>query len=172
MAIVDSKGRLFGRVSLLDIGAVLVILLVVVGVLLPSTRGSAQIGATIKPVEVDVIVKSVGAQSAQGLLKEGEKTSIVIRNQPYGDVKIKAVRELPKSVPTPQPDGSIKALPDPRPESSLSKDFLVTLSGDAQITKTGPVLGNNKIKIGTQIELEGFTYDFPNLSVLDVRVKG
>jgi Domain of unknown function (DUF4330) len=171
MAIVDSKGRLFGRVSILDLGAILVILLVVLGVLLPSTRGSAQMGATIKPVEVDVIVRGIGAQSAQGLLKAGDKTSIVIRNQPYGEVKVKAVRELSKSVPTPQPDGSVKALPDPRPESSLSKDFLVTLMGDAQITKNGPVLGNNKIKIGTQIQLEGFTYDLPNLNVLDVRIQ-
>ncbi|HEY9908509.1 MAG TPA: DUF4330 domain-containing protein [Thermosynechococcaceae cyanobacterium] len=172
MAIVDSKGRLFGRVSILDIGAVLVILLVALGVLLPSTRGAAQIGANTKPVEVDVVIRSVGAQSAQGLLKEGDKTSIVIRNQPYGEVKVKAVRELTKNVPTPQPDGSIKSLPDPRPEANLSKDYLVTVVGDAQMTKNGPVLGNNKIKIGTQIELEGFVYDFPNLSVLDVRVKG
>ncbi|HEY9883483.1 MAG TPA: DUF4330 family protein, partial [Thermosynechococcaceae cyanobacterium] len=33
MAIVDSKGRLFGKVSLLDIGAALLVLLVIVGVL-------------------------------------------------------------------------------------------------------------------------------------------
>ena len=170
MAIVDSQGRLFGKVSILDVGAALVILLVIIGVLLPGTTG-AQVG-TVKPVEVDVVVRSVGLQSAQqNLLKPGDKTSIVIRNQPYGEVKLKEVRELPRNVATPQPDGTIKALPDPRPEAGLTKDFLVTVAGNARITNDGPVLGNNKVKIGTKIELEGLTYNFVDLNVIDVRIK-
>ncbi len=168
MAILDSQGRLFGKVSILDIGAALVILLVIVGVLLPSTTGIAQVGSTVKPVDVDVVIRSVGPEK---LFKEGDKTSIIIRNQPYGEVKIKAVRELPRNVPTPQPDGTIKSLPDPRPEAGLAKDFLVTVTGNARITKDGPVLGNNKIKAGTKIELEGLTYDYSDLVVLDVRIK-
>jgi len=41
MAILDSKGRLFGKVSILDLGAALVILLVVVGIFFfPGTSGS------------------------------------------------------------------------------------------------------------------------------------
>jgi hypothetical protein len=171
MAIVDSKGRLFGKVNILDLGAALVILLVIIGVLLPTAVVKAQLGETTRPVEVDVVVRSVGIQNSQPPFKEGEKTSVIVRNQPYGEVKIKALRELPRNVPASQPDGSVKALPDPRPEASLSKDYLVTLTGNAQIRKDGPVLGNNKIKIGTQIELEGFSYDFSNLNVLDVRLK-
>lgn len=171
MRILDSQGRLFGKVSILDVGAALVILLVLIGVLLPSATGVAQLGSTLKPVEVDVVVRSVGLQSAPSLLKAGDQTSVVIRNQPYGEVKIKSVRELQRNVATPQPDGTLKALPDPRPEANLSKDFLITLVGNAQITKDGPVLGNNKVKIGTKIELEGLTYDFADLNVLDVRIQ-
>lgn len=172
MAIVDSQGRLLGKVSLLDLGAVLVILLVLIGVLFPSMSGVAQLGVTTKPVEVDVVIRSVGLQSAERILKAGEKTSIVIRNQPHGDATIKTIRELPRSTIVPQPNGGVKVLPDPRPEANLSKDFLVTIEGTAQITKDGPVLGGNKIKIGNKIELEGFSYDFTDLSVLDVRVQG
>lgn len=168
MAIVDSQGRLFGKVSILDIGAALVILLVIIGVLLPGTTGIAQVGANTKPVEVDVVVRSVGSDN---LLKPGDKTSIIIRNQPYGEVKIAKVQELPRNVPVPQPDGTVKPLPDPRPEAGLTKDYIVTVAGNAQITKDGPVLGNNKIKAGTKIELEGLTYDFADLNVLDVRIK-
>jgi hypothetical protein len=47
---------------------------------------------------------------------------------------------------------------------------LVILEGNAQITSNGPVLGNNKIKIGTPIELEGFKYNFTNLNVRDIRI--
>jgi Domain of unknown function (DUF4330) len=171
MAIVDSQGRLLGKVSLLDIGAVLVICLVLIGVLLPSMSGVAQSGATMKSVEVDVVVRSVGLQSADRILKVGDKTSIVIRNQPHGDVSIKALKELPRSTVVPQPNGSVKVVADPRPEANLSKDFLVTVEGMAQITKDGPVLGGNKIKIGNKIELEGFSYDFTDLSVMDVRIQ-
>jgi hypothetical protein len=168
MAIVDSQGRLFGKVSILDVGAALVILLVIVGVLLPSTSGIAQVGSTTKPVEVDVVIRSVGSDD---LLKVGDKTNIIIRNQPHGQVTIQGVKELPRNVPVPQPDGSVKALPDPRPEAALTKDYVVTVTGTARITDDGPVLGNNKIKAGTKIELEGLTYDFADLNVLDVRIK-
>jgi len=169
MAIVDSQGRVFGKVNILDVGAALVILLVIVGVLLPGTSGLAQLGSTTKPVAVDVVIRSVASSN---FLKAGEKTSIIIRNQPYGEITIQDVKELPRNVPAPQPDGSVKSLSDPRPEAGLTKDYLVTVAGTARITKDGPVLGNNKIKAGVKIELEGLTYDFTDLTVLDVRIQG
>jgi hypothetical protein len=170
MAILDSKGRLFGKISILDIGAALVILLVIVGVLLPSTTGAQQ--GEMKPVEVDVIVKGFSVSGPpQAPLKEGDKASIVIRNQPSGDLKVISVKELPRTVIAPQPDGSVKYLPDPRPEQALSRDYLVTVGANARITKDGPVLGNSKMKTGVLVELEGFNYDFPNLPVQDVRIK-
>lgn len=171
MAVVDSQGRLFGKVSILDLGAALVILLVLVGIFVfPGASGSIAQGSTTKPMEVEVVVR-VAAQNVEGLLKPGEKTSIVIRNQPYGEVKIKSVKALDDNVYIPLPDGKAAiSVPDPRPETNLSKNLLVTLEGNAQITKNGPVLGNNKIKIGTPIELEGFNYNFSNLNVRDIRI--
>lgn len=171
MAILDSKGRLFGKVSILDLGAALVILLVIVGIfLVPGPTGSvAQVSGT-KPIEVDVIVRGLSVRDPQGLMEqfqEEKKTNIVIRNQPYGQVDIKSVRELPRTLAVPQPDGSVKELPDPR-SNSFSTDMLITLGGQATITKDGPVLGS-KIKIGTPVELEGTDYNF-NASVIEVRV--
>jgi hypothetical protein len=173
MTILDSKGRVFGKVSLLDLGAACVILLVIVGIFFfPGTSGSiAQVGGT-KPIEVDALVRGLSIRDPEVLMaefKQTPKANIIIRNQPYGQVEIKSVRQLPRTVIVPQPDGSAKALPDPRTDA-FSTDMLLTLGGKAQITKDGPVLGNSKIKIGTPIELEGLTYDF-NASVIDVRVK-
>ncbi|HEY9694057.1 MAG TPA: DUF4330 domain-containing protein [Oculatellaceae cyanobacterium] len=173
MAILDSQGRLFGKVSILDFAAALVILLVVVGIFfVPGTAGSvAQTGAT-KPVEVDVLVRGLSVLDPKSLIEQfnqEKKTNIIIRNQPYGQVDIKSVKTLPRTVIVPQPDGTAKALPDPRPDA-YSTDMLMTLGGQAQITKNGPVLGNSKIKIGTPLALEGLNYDF-NASVIAVRVK-
>lgn len=174
MAILDSQGRLFGKLSILDVGAALIILLVVAGIFLfPGTSGSvAQIGVETKPIEVDVLVRGLTVADPQALvenIREAEATNIIIRNQPYGRVGVKAIQELPRSVAAPQPDGTLLALPDPRPELAFTLDMLITLSDDAQITSDGPVFGNNKVKIGSQIEIEGLTYRF-NTSVVGVRV--
>lgn len=174
MKLLDSQGRLFGKISILDVGAALVILLVIVGIFFfPGTSGSvAQVGVTTKPVEVDLIVRGLSVRDPKALIQEFEKTkqtNVIIRNQPYGKIDIKSVQLLDKMLAVPQPDGSVKPKPDPRVEENFSSNMLITLTGKAQITETGPVLGNSKLKIGTPIELEGFTYNF-NSSVIDVRV--
>ncbi|MGF1567465.1 MAG: DUF4330 domain-containing protein [Nodosilinea sp.] len=174
MTLLDSKGRLFGKVSILDIGAALIILMVLFGIFLyPGTSGSvAQVGATTKPVEVDVMVRGLTSTDPEGLfttIQTSGTTNIIIRNQPYGEVTVKGARKLPRSTAVPQPDGTVKALPDPRPELNYTIDMVVTLVGDAQITENGPVFGNSKVKVGTPIELDGDLYNF-NTSVVDVRV--
>ncbi|MFZ9737781.1 MAG: DUF4330 domain-containing protein [Prochlorotrichaceae cyanobacterium] len=174
MSILDSQGRLFGRVSVLDIAAGLIIIVVAIGIfLIPGQGGSvAQVGVTTKPVEIDLWARGLSVKNPETfistLLAEG-KTNIIIRNQPYGEVKILAAEPTPRSVAVPQPDGSLQSLPDPRPELNYTADLLVTIGGDAQITANGPVLGNSKMKIGTPVELEGQTYNF-NASVIEVRV--
>ncbi len=173
MAILDSQGRLFGKVSILDFAAALVILLVVVGIFfVPGTGGSVAQNGTTKPVEVDVLVRGLSVLDPNSLIEQfnkEKKTNLIIRNQPYGEIDIKSVKTLARTVIVPQPDGSAKALPDPRPDA-YSTDMLMVLAGQAQITKTGAVLGNSKIKVGTTLELEGFNYDF-NASVIRIRIK-
>ncbi|CBN54108.1 DUF4330 domain-containing protein [Kamptonema animale CS-326] len=172
MKILDSQGRLFGKLSILDLGATLIILLVVVGIFFfPGTSGSvAQVGVTTKSVQVDVIALGLKGRNLQDLLKTGDKVNLIIRNQPYGQVEIKSVNLLTRTVVVPQPNGTVKALPDPREEESFSRNMMFTLEGKGQITKDGPVLGNIKIKIGNTVELEGLNYNF-NASVIDVRVE-
>jgi len=174
MKVLDSQGRILGKFSILDLGAALVILLVIVGIFFfPGTSGSiAQVGVPTKPVEVDVVVRGLNIRQPQNLMKDFQtkkKTSIIIRNQPYGQVDVKSVKELPRTVVVPQPDGTVKALPDPR-KDTFSSDMIITLAGKAQITNNGPVLGNSKLKVGIPLELEGFDYNF-NATVIDVRIK-
>mgnify|MGYP000384717762 CR=1 FL=1 len=174
MAILDSQGRLFGKVNILDLGAALIMLLVVIGIFIfPGTTGSAQIGTKTQAIEVDIIAKGVGTSDPKQFiadLQASKQTNLIIRNQPYGKADIKSVQVLPRSVSVPQPDGSVKSLNDPRPELAYSTDMLVTLSGKAQIKDGEAVLGGNKVKIGTQVEIEGSKYNF-NCTVVDVRLK-
>lgn len=175
MNFIDSKGRLFGKLSLLDLGAALVILLVVIGIFFfPGTSGTgvAQLDVKQQAIEVDLIVQGLRIRDPKLLERELETrktTDVIIRNQPYGRVDVKSVELLPKTVYVPLADGRVVAKPDPRPEEQYKTDWLITIGGQAQVTSTGPVLGNNKVKIGTPIELEGMDYNF-NASVIDVRI--
>lgn len=174
MKILDSQGRLFGKLSILDIGALLIVILVAVGIFFfPGTSGGsvAQVGgASVKTVEIDAIAIGLKGTNFQDLFKAGDKINVVIRNQPSGQITIKDVKTITRTLAVPQPNGSLKALPDPREEESFSRNMRFTLEGKGQITENGPVLGNMKVKIGTTLELEGKKYIF-NASVIDVRIK-
>jgi hypothetical protein len=174
MAILDAQGRILGRVSILDLGAVVIIVLVLIGIFFaPGSGGSvAQVGASTQPIEVDLLFRSVIASSPDDLLQTlqtDETTNMVVRNQPSGTVNLLQVKATPRSTAVPQPDGSVIALPDPRPELDYTIDLMVTIGGEAQITDDGPVLGGAKLKIGTTAELAGQTYTMVG-KVADVRL--
>lgn len=173
MALLDSKGRLFGKISILDVGAIAIVFAVIVGIFfLPGNSGSvAQIGSDVQPVEVELMVRGLKAKNPDKFVQEfleAGSTSIVIRNQPFANVGIKFVERLPRTTPVAQPDGSVKALPDPRPEVENITDLTIILTSDAERTDNGYLFGNNKVKIGHTLRLEGYNYDF-NGSVIDIR---
>ncbi len=173
MAILDSKGRLFGKLSLLDLGAALAIVMVIFGVFFyPGTSGSvAQVGTVTREIEVDVIARGLTVLNPEDFLADLSKTTstkIIVRNQPYGQIDVKKVQALPRSVAVPQPDGTVKSYPDPRPELDYTVDMLITLGGKAQITEDGPVLAV-PVKVGTPIEIDGQNYNF-RVSTVAVRI--
>ena len=174
MKIIDSKGRIFGLINIFDLGAALVILGVIIGIFfIPGTTGGsvAQVGENSQ-IEVELLVRGLTVKNAENLykdMKENKDTSIIIRNQPYSQVKIKDVVELPRTTPVAQPDGSVLAKDDPRPEVKLIKDMLITIEGEAQVTEKGAVFAQQKVKIGSVLELDGTTFNFKG-SVIDVRI--
>ncbi|AFY39041.1 hypothetical protein Lepto7376_2784 [[Leptolyngbya] sp. PCC 7376] len=173
MALLDSKGRLFGKISVLDVGAIAIVLAVIIGIFfLPGNSGSvAQIGANVKTVEVELLVRGLSVKNPDRFVQEfrdSETTSVVIRNQPFANIGIKSIERLPRTTPVPQPDGTVEALPDPRPEVEDITDLKIILTSDAELTDNGFVFGNNKVKVGHTLRLEGYSYDF-NGSVIDIR---
>ncbi len=103
MAILDSKGRLFGKFSILDVGAAFVILMVVFGIFLfPGTSGTSVVGQG-KPekVEVDVIVKGLSARDPKSFIKEGSKVGVLVRKVRSGEAELKSVEFLPRELAVP-----------------------------------------------------------------------
>ena len=163
MAILDQKGRLFGKLSIVDIGAIALISLALIGLfLVPSNSGTsiAQIvTAETKPVEVEMMVRGLSVVNASDLIKAGEKPNIIIRNQPRGQVTVKDVKILVPKITVPKPDGTtVNVIPDPRLEETYARDFVITLSANAKVTNDGVVLESEKVKVGTPIEIESPKY--------------
>mgnify|MGYP001791808214 FL=1 len=68
------------------------------------------VGANKTPVEIDLIVRGLSVRDPQVVVDElmaNKSTKIVIRNQPYGTIKVKSVELLERTTSVPQPDGSV-----------------------------------------------------------------
>ena len=103
----------------------------------------------------DIFSKENG-ETKNDFFKIGEKSAITIRNRPYTQLTIIKSESHPKLATLPNLGGSYKTIVDPT-KTNL-KDYIVTLTDAALKTKDGYVVGGNKIKIGNQVELEGFNY--------------
>ncbi len=160
--------------SLVDLGAAAAALLAVVGVIWTPRLSGAVAKATgaLQPVTVMVDVRGASAADPVGLLeaarKEG-KVSIVIRNEPHGSVTIKEILPMPRVISTLTPDGKVVSAPDPNQKTFSTFDGRFVLEGQGQRTGGGVVFGNQTIKIGAPIELEGANYRF-NGTVTDVKL--
>ncbi len=172
MNIIDSKGRLFGRINILDLGAILVVVLTLIGIfVVPGPKGTIaqMVGGGGEKVEVELLVRGLSVRNGKQFMQslKGTDVKILVRNEPAGSLTIDEVEELPRYVLAPQPDGSLKPMPDPRPVVDLSTDMIIYMHGRGLVTDDGVVLANQKVKIGTVLELDGSTYNFRG-SVIDV----
>jgi Domain of unknown function (DUF4330) len=173
MPFLDRQGRLFGKISILDIGAALVIVASILGIFLIPTgnsSGSGVGGSKAEVAEIDVAVRGLNVRNQDKLKQDfqpGKKLSFVIRNQPTPPVEIKSFRPLDRLVTANQPDGSVKAVKDPRPDS-FSMDMIVTVKVQGQSTEGGFTIGSSKVKIGSSVEVDQKNYNFM-ASVIDVR---
>lgn len=162
MAILDRQGRLFGKLSILDIGAIATILIVLIGlIVVPGNNGSSiaqMLTAENKTVQVDMNVRGLSSTNPQNLIKIGDKINIIIRNQPRGEVTIKKVSISTPQVVAAKADGSPVIFDDPRAVSTSQSDLALTLEATARVTNDGVVFGNEKVKVGTSIDIEGPKY--------------
>ncbi|MCY7331795.1 MAG: DUF4330 domain-containing protein [Pseudanabaena sp. CAN_BIN31] len=162
MAFLDRQGRLFGKFSILDIGAIATILIVLIGLfIVPGNSGSSiaqMLSAENKTVQVEMNVRGLSATNPQSLIKVGDKVNIIIRNQPRGEVTIKKVDISTPKVVTAKADGTAVYFDDPRALSTSQSDLVITLESTARVTNDGVVFGNEKVKVGTSIDIEGSKY--------------
>ncbi len=111
-----------------------------------------------KKIAFQVMLKSVSVTDNKMPFIVGEESFITIRNVPYTKLQIIDVAYQPKKaiLPINNPQQPFVVIDDY--SQPYQYDFVVSLIDEAKITKDGPVVGGNKIKIGLPIVLEGFNY--------------
>ena len=156
------RNRLKGS-SALDAAAGLIAILAVGGVVWSPklSNALAKANGSVKPVQVMVDVRRVSAADPDALVKSALKagqTSIIIRNQPAGSVKLIRVDDINRVLVAVQPDGSVVTAQDPNRATVGTLNARFVLEGDATVSKSGVVLAGTKLKVGTPVELEGALY--------------
>ena len=151
------------RFSWVDLGAAVAVLGAAAGVLWSPKLTGAVTKATgaMQPVEFSVDIKHTPSADPEALMERIQKrgrTSLVIRNQPHGSVAVKSVGRLKRQVALVFPDGQVRSVPDPNDDIFTNFDVRLVLEGEGRRTSSGVVVGNQALKIGSHVELEGPTY--------------
>ena len=149
--------------SLVDLGAAAAVLFAAVGVIWsPKLSGAiARATGNVVPVMVTVDVRGIPVANPAALVEAARqegKVAIVIRNQPHGSVEIKNVGILQRKLVAVQPDGSVVTAIDPNQATFGTLDARFLLAGQGRKGEGGVVFGNQNLKIGTPIELEGNSF--------------
>ena len=151
------------RVSLVDAGAAAAVLLAAAGVVwspkLSGTVGRATGGLVAVTVMVDVRgVPVANPASVVDAAREAGKVAIVIRNQPHGTVPVEQVIPLQRRLSAVLPDGKVVSAVDPNQDQFPSLDVRFILKGEGRKGADGVVFGNQNLKIGAPVELEGSNF--------------
>ena len=151
------------RFSLVDAGAAAAVLLAAAGVIWSPKLSGAVAKATggMVPVTVMVDVRGVPVANPASVIDEARRrgsVAIVIRNQPHGSVAVEQVIPLQRRLSAVMPDGKVVSAPDPNQETFPSLDVRFVLKGEGRKGSDGVVFGNQNLKIGAPVELEGSNF--------------
>jgi hypothetical protein len=162
------------RFSLVDAGAAAAVVLAAAGVIWSPKLSGAVARATggLVPVTVMVDVRGLPVADPASVIsaaRKAGKVAIVIRNQPHGSVPVEQVIPLQRRLAAVMPDGKVVSAPDPNQNQFPSLDARFVLRGEGRKGADGVVFGNQNLKIGAPIELEGSDFRI-NGSVTGLKV--
>lgn len=154
-------GKLFGIINIVDFIIILIVLTALLAIfMLKSARFSTSTSIIQKEgiINFDVILRGIKVSEKEEILNNNAKTFLTIRNVPYNSLQIINVEKERWKTIVPNPKDASKVIAVDDPSEPYVFNYLVTLKDKAILTKDGPVIGGNKIKIGLPITLEGFNY--------------
>ena len=146
----DERGRIFGKVNVVDILVLLVIIGVVVFAVMRMTGGSS----TTVPVRVTYTVEAV-RQATVDALRKSVKVKGTVRDD--GGTRLGTVQDL---VVTPTleefvtPDGNLEEF-----ESPIFSDVSIAVLGKARVSGETVRIGSVPMRVGHKVTLIGTGYE-------------
>lgn len=148
MTLIDSRGRLFGKVNIIDLLVVVMIVLAAYGYwhTRASSAGLAALRGTDRQIEATFLVSNVRPATVD-VIKVGDKVNDSRTNTYLGEIT--AVRVEPAEIAVTMPDGRIY-----ESSSAIRKDVWVTLRGAGRVSPNAITLGSTEIRVGSQVSLK------------------
>ncbi len=159
----DENGKLFGKVSIIDVGIVLFAILPPIGYFLirpslPETQ------ATPKTIQISLLLPEVNVRDLD-TFQVGDKANVTIRNQSAGLATLQNIKVMPHLITLPI-HGQVKSIPDPA--EPYSKNVVLTFQAEARETANGYAVGGAKVKVGIPLEIETSKYQLKGGTVIDL----
>lgn len=158
--LIDEKGRLFGRLNIIDLSLVIIILAVGSG-LFWVKRGNTPLDKMILSkgqAEIVVAIRGARVSHPEEVFKSGEPAFVTIRNQRYKKLNVEKAEFWQRKITLMGTDGNPVSIPDPSHPDII--DINLTLSHEAERTEESIVMGGHHLKVGNSIELDAFDYRF------------
>ncbi len=158
----DARGRIFGKVNIVDLIVLIVIVAVVVFALVRTTGDSS----TTFPIRVTYTVEEVRQGTVDAILK-AVKAGATVRDDGgtvLGTVEKAEVHPTRKEVPT--PEGELKAF-----DSPVFSDVDILVEGQARLSGSTYRIGSVFMRVGKKVNLIGPGFEIQTVIMLVGEVK-
>ena len=156
--ILDERGRIFGKVSIIDLLVLLVIIAVVVFAVVRMTGSSSQEA----PLRVTYTVEAIRQASVDQLVEKAETKGTV--SDEGGTVlgKVEGVVGRPSLEEYLTPQGELKAF-----ESPIFKDVDIVVLGQGSVSGSTIRVGSVPMRVGRKVTLVGAKFEVQTV-IMDV----
>jgi hypothetical protein len=119
----------------------------------PEGLPLVKLGLSPSTISVEATVSGIKDRDAQARFQQGAQFKVVVDNAPPEPVTIQSASLLPNTVAGTQPDGTVEAQTDPRPEMQFSQNLLLRIAGKGYVNGSGLFIGLKRVRVGSTIRI-------------------
>ncbi|MCA0385726.1 MAG: DUF4330 domain-containing protein [Firmicutes bacterium] len=162
MKLLDDKGKLFGRINILDFIALIVVLFFVFVLYLNFSKQSlSSLGTVEEPVTGKIVVSIVMEPGYYDVIKPGAQIS---EDKRYFDMEVTDVVVQPYMIATVDDQGKVMTFEDP-----TQQEAIVTIEGEFIKKGAAYKLGKQEIRQGIKLYVESELFKYSG-TVIDFEV--
>ncbi|MTI48650.1 DUF4330 domain-containing protein [Sporosalibacterium faouarense] len=153
MGLIDKKGRIFGKVNIVDFAVLMIVLLMVFGGVYKFSQISNTTQDYTEEISVTIEVKDIGSGLVEAIT-EGDILLDSVRGSEFGEVLSKSSVEPHQELVIGK-DGKVefKSIPG-------KYDVVLELKSPALVTEEGILIGRKPMYIGSETRLKSDLYVF------------